>query len=491
MKKILKRTAACIIFVLLAVSTLYYLNWLFRLKKLDGSYPVQMFYEQQENTIDVLCLGSSHTYTNINPAVLWDEHGMAAYDLAGSNQTFWNTYYYLKEALKYQSPELLVLDIYRAVETEEYQDEAKVAMNTFGLRISEDFAECMEVSLEDQDVVSDYILKYPVYHARYQEFRDTDFWLYNGDTNGKNYKGFNMNSISTTSYEDLPDVSGVTDIGEMTEKTEEYLIKIIELAETKKIPLLLVKSPYMAVSKEDKEIYNRVEQIAEDYGIRCIDFNEHFQEIGLDPLTDFAESSHLNYYGNEKYTKYLGDYISKFYQVTDRRGDETYASWEANSEFYRKQSENVDLIKSQTLPEYLKKMFANQKRYTICISVDGDYKSPTLNLEVLLGEYGLDPREDGVWVIENGEVIYRLEKDMEEDSFFYLDMGRDSLTVRTQVRYSKMIEDDYLVKEVASERAGCNSVKNGINILIYDNELDKIVDNMGADALEGYTINRP
>ncbi|MDD6305400.1 MAG: hypothetical protein PUA75_00390, partial [Clostridiales bacterium] len=191
MKKVFKRMIAVVLFLTLLAGTIGGVNWLFRLKATDGCYPMQMFYKQEKNTIDVLCLGSSHTYTNINPAVLWDEYGIASYDLAGSNQPFWNSYYYFKEALKYQTPELVVLDVYRAIETQDYQDDARTAMNTFGLRYSKDWLENLKVSLFPTETYVDYLLRYPIYHSRYQELKERDFKPYNGDANRENYKGFN------------------------------------------------------------------------------------------------------------------------------------------------------------------------------------------------------------------------------------------------------------------------------------------------------------
>lgn len=490
MKKSLKRIIASILFVAIAISVLGCVKWVFELKAVDGSYPAQMFYKQEENSIDVLCLGSSHTYSNINPAVLWDEHGMASYNLAGSNQPLWNTYYYFREALKYQQPELVVLDVYRAVENQDYQDDARVAMNTFGLRYSENYMEALEVSIEDEESYLDYLLRYPVYHSRYQELKKRDFLPYNGDYNAENYKGLNLNCISTTYYEGFPDVTDVKDVGIMTEKTEEYLRKIIELAKEEEIPLLLVSAPYMGVTQEDKMVYNCVELVAEEYDVAFVDFNEYFNEIGFDPATDFAESSHLNYYGNEKYTRFLGDYISKHYEVTDRRGDENYASWEANSDFYHKHSSNVDLKKTTDLKEYFAKLFGNAERYTVCVSTSGNYIGEGENVTALLSEYGMNAHQDALWVFKNGELIYSLPKSMEEETFFYEDMGRDSLTIESGMRYSKMLEDYYPYVDIYVEGAGCTVAQNGVNIVVYDNELQTIVDCIGVDASDGYNFLR-
>ena len=435
--KIAKRAAALVVFVALLVGVMSGVNWLFQMKKMDGCYPVQMFYKQEKNTVDVLCLGSSHTYTNINPAVLWDEYGIASYDLAGSNQPLWNTYYYFKEALKYQTPELVVVDVYRAVETEDYQEEARVVMNTFGLRYSKDWAENLKVSLSPTASYMDYFLRFPVYHSRYQELKQMDFQLYNGDVNRENYKGFNLNSISTQVFGEYPDVSSVTEVGKMTEKTREYLEKIILLAQENDVPLLLVSAPYMGVL-EDKEIYNQVELVAETYGVEFIDFNEHYTDIGLDLKWDFAEWSHLNYSGSEKYTQYLGKLIEENYEVSDRRGDARYDSWEKNARFYEKQAANVALIKSENKEEYFEKLFAESERYTICVNIAGNMKKKDKKkLKKLLKKYGMDMMEDSTWVFKGGELLYSLPVDQKitEDSLFYKNLGSGSISVSVEMGY--------------------------------------------------------
>lgn len=490
--KIAKRTAAVVFFTALLVGIMAGVNWLFQMKDVDGCYPVQMFYKQEKNTVDVLCLGSSHTYTNINPAVLWDEYGIASYNLAGSNQPLWNTYYYFKEALKYQTPELAVVDVYRAIETEDYQEEARIVMNTFGLRYSKDWAENLEVSLSPNASYMDYFLRFPVYHSRYQELKQMDFQLYNGDVNRENYKGFNLKSVSTTAFGGYPDVSSVTEVGEMTEKTQEYLEKIIVLAQENDVPLLLVSAPYMGGVLEDKEIYNQVEQIAAAYGVEFIDFNEHYTDIGLDLERDFAEWSHLNYDGSEKYTRYLGKLIEEHYEVSDRRGDARYDSWEKNARFYEKQAANVALTKSETKEEYFKKLFAESGRYTICINIAGDMKQKDKKkLGKLLKKYDMDMDENATWIFKGGELLYSLpvDKKITEDSLFYKNLGSGSISVSVEMGYDD-VRGVFPYKKIVVEGTSCNAAERGINILVYDNEFQSVVDNVGLNADNNYEFCR-
>ena len=70
------------------------------------------FYEMEEDTIDVLFMGSSLAATSYIPQELYDRYGITSYNLASEKQSPVISYYWLKEALRYQSPKVLILDCY-------------------------------------------------------------------------------------------------------------------------------------------------------------------------------------------------------------------------------------------------------------------------------------------------------------------------------------------------------------------------------------------
>ena len=142
-----KKLIGTVIFLALAAGLLWKLNEVFSLKQEDGIVPMELFYEQEPGSIDVMFYGSSHTYSDINPAVLWEEQGIPSYDLAGSLQPLWNTYYYMKESLKYQRPQVMVVELVRAIESREHIEEARTITNTFGMRLSEDKIENVRVRI--------------------------------------------------------------------------------------------------------------------------------------------------------------------------------------------------------------------------------------------------------------------------------------------------------------------------------------------------------
>lgn len=51
-------------------------------------------------------------YTGVNPNVIWKNVGITSYNLGQPEQQIWTTYSYIKEALKYQNPKAIFLDVY-------------------------------------------------------------------------------------------------------------------------------------------------------------------------------------------------------------------------------------------------------------------------------------------------------------------------------------------------------------------------------------------
>lgn len=139
------------IFILLVIQ----FHKIFSFKYGDGIYGLTTFYKQDENSIDLLCFGSSHIFENVNTGILWNEYGIAAFDLCGSIQPLWNTYYYMKEALKTQAPKIMILDLYSAVLDDEYSDSSRIIKNNYGLKLSADKINSVKISAP-QDMWTDY-----------------------------------------------------------------------------------------------------------------------------------------------------------------------------------------------------------------------------------------------------------------------------------------------------------------------------------------------
>jgi len=307
---------------------MFKLNDVVAFKYTDGVTQMEHFYDLEEGTVDVLVLGSSHAFVDVNPAMLYKDFGIASYDLCASMQPMWNTYYYLQEALKYQEPKLIVLDVYRLVEAFPYAKESKVVKNTYGMRFSRNKYEAIKTSLaeEDKDDLLLHMVEFPSYHSRYVDLTAEDFnrsFVVNDS-----YKG--AHPVTEVAPMERPQLSDITETMEIEPKTMEYFEKILLTAKEKDIPVLLINAPYI-VQPDDKKIYNTLEKYLETQtiykNVDYVDFNAMYDEMGLDFTTDFADYNHLNVNGLPKFNSALGAYIEETYDLPDRRGDMAYASY--------------------------------------------------------------------------------------------------------------------------------------------------------------------
>lgn len=298
----------------------------------DGIQNMIEFYEMPENSVDVLILGSSHAFENINPLVLWQNYGIASYILGGSIQPMWNTYFYLKEALKTQTPKLIILEAYTTTANYDFIDDSRIIKNTYGMKWSRDRIEAIKVSAPQKRWLEFLI---PIFqeHILYASLSPADFptltkqkytmnmWLGFGCNMG-------LNSFAT------PEISlaNKNNFLPLSEKTEKYFRKTIELAKEHNIPIVVVKSPYAGFNENDNSIYNSAEKIANEYGVKFINYNFQYERIGLDFSCDAADYSHLNYNGNTKFSKILAQDIKQMFDIPDRRNDNLYTIWNAETQ---------------------------------------------------------------------------------------------------------------------------------------------------------------
>ena len=71
---------------------------------------------EAKDTIDVLVIGDSESFTSISPLPIWNKYGFTMYNGGVSRQYLVDTYDYLNKVLKNQSPKVVLLEanaIYR------------------------------------------------------------------------------------------------------------------------------------------------------------------------------------------------------------------------------------------------------------------------------------------------------------------------------------------------------------------------------------------
>lgn len=326
MKTYIKRSICLLLCIVLAVGGLWYMDRVLKMKRVDGILTMQNFYAQPEGTVDVLFVGNSHSGINVDTATLWTEHGIASYNLWGGVQPLWNSYHFVLEALKYQTPKVIGLEITAAISDYEYSEDQNQIKNTAGMKLSKNKLEAVKVSAPE-DKWLNLMLGFPMYHNRFDELEMKDFNNFPWSDGLENFKGsYLLYGVGNYEFESA---EGVTECREIMDKQEEYLIKTIELCKEKNIPLFLFKSP--ALERHDaQKIFNSVVLIAEEYGIDFVNMNLMDDVVGI-TAEDYSLDRHMNGSGARKVASYLGGYIRENFDMPDRRGDERFHSWDINA----------------------------------------------------------------------------------------------------------------------------------------------------------------
>ena len=241
---------------------------------------------EKENTLDVLVMGDSESFTSISPMQLWRQHGIAAYDCGQSGQKIQETYYMLKTALKTQEPRLVLL-------------EANLMFRNPG-------------RLENlQSAISEAML----YH--FPIFRYHNIWKTMFDSSATlpdEYKGFTIRN-SVKSYDgDENYMKETSELKKIPEFVDIYLKKIIEICRGKDIPLMLYSAPSPVNYNTAK--HNAIQNYADKHNLPYLDLNYKTKELKINWKEDsYDKGDHLNVFGAEKVTAYMGEYLAEKYDL--------------------------------------------------------------------------------------------------------------------------------------------------------------------------------
>lgn len=475
--KALKNNVRVVAFLLLVSFLLgTWLNW-FKPKHYDGNLMMDAFYAQEENSIDCLVLGSSHTFVDVNTGTLWNEYGVPSFVIGGSLQPFWSSYYYLREAVKTQTPRLVVLEALAVNIEDEANDPVVIYNNVYGMHWNMDKLESIRSSVSDTDGFIETGLFFESFHDRYDELDMVDVTCdYADSIRTDNTKGF-YDYFLTYECSDPEFEDDVTPVP-FNNKAQYYYRLIIEYCQENNLPLLIMVSPDAGYNDITRARYLYAAEIAEEYGVEFVDFNEYYDEIGLDFSTDFADIGHLNHLGNRKFTSYLGDYITDNYDLVDRRSDNSgvYDSWDENYRFLEGRFTNYELQSTFEDGEYVEALSELSDDYEVFVLVS-DITWVTDDVREYLGRNGISsmrPFDERRYMISGG-ITTTFTAD--ENGLYYEEFGGDHhLAVCTNGIYfdgrNLMYPD-----------------RNGVVIITYDTYNQRLADAVTIDGSEVWRVD--
>lgn len=278
------------------------------------------YVEYDHDTFDVIFLGSSVMLNDIYPLQLYDEYGIASYNLGCGSQSVASSYYLAKMVIEEQHPDLIVFDCNMCQEGLLYSNQEKFHYVTDALTVLQK-AE-MVFDLVPQESWVNFFYEMNIYHERWKELSSDDFQHVGNGTYGAK-----VHFVSNP----LGEYTITTETAPLPELSEEYLRKIIELCKENDVELLLTIMP-MNFSAQygiyDRNVwqkyYNTIQIIADEEDVNYLNFMYLVDEVGLNAEKDYDGDSHLNGWGAPKMTTYIGSYIKQNYDIRDVREDSSY-----------------------------------------------------------------------------------------------------------------------------------------------------------------------
>lgn len=286
----------------------------------------QSFYALEENSVDILIVGSSHAYSSFNPEILGENLGQQAYVLASSSQNVTQTYFNVKEAIKYQKPEMLILETFGIDNNNNWQGENEETPDKNWKKESN--IDGMRLGIVKLEAIAEQYLPENWCYALFKiarchgNWKDTQLIMSNYDffKNGiDQYSGFRpsesvMSEETMKQYEEMAETHSEYKI---CEENETYYHKLAQLCKENEMKLYMIMAPMYDgyIKKINYESrYQQIAALAQSEGVEYLDCNKLYDEIGLD-ATDFEDAfnsyHHLNRQGADKVTTYVAEVLKK------------------------------------------------------------------------------------------------------------------------------------------------------------------------------------
>ena len=277
--------------------------------------------------VDILFMGNSHAFCNIDPAIINQSMDLNTMILASNSQPMDQTYENLKILLRYIRPKVIVLESNAlVVTTGDLYSEGKEG------RLFSNFDSIKNPLFRAGDVlqtVRDY-WKWP--EACYQLMRPTNTWtrfldhtVDPDDTESSiNYPlGHHpRNNIIRNYNEDPATVEQVlrerkADCGTLPPSSStKAMHRFLDLSEKEGIPVYIIKTPVLSFENDLPQVANFMEELAGSHpavkGYR--NFSEEMTQIGM-KHDDFSDAGHLNQIGACRFTIALADWLGRELEI--------------------------------------------------------------------------------------------------------------------------------------------------------------------------------
>ena len=318
--------------LLVTALLLYFASDVLRPTRTDYGSTWSAFRAEPRDSLDVIYLGSSYAYCDVNPSLVYERSGLTGFVLAGSEQPLSITYWYLKEALRTQSPQAVVIEG-TSLFFDAYQNYTQINVGSMPFSLNKLGA---IFTASEPELRLGLLFDLYFYHTRWKEVRPADVKRALFPIRADHYKGYTAIDQVLEGVGEAPYVADRQVDPEVYAQNLEWLGKIFGLCRENGITPIVVFNP--TYTRCTRETYERIgaEVRALDPGALFFNWSEEFESIGLTPKTDLYDGGHLNQDGAAVFSAWLGDFLTEEAGLAPRpQSADNAAAWAASAAWWR------------------------------------------------------------------------------------------------------------------------------------------------------------
>jgi hypothetical protein len=270
----------------------------------------------------VIFIGDCEVYSNFSPMEMYRQQGITAYVRGTSQQLIWQSYYILKETLKYETPKVVVFNVNAMRYDKPVKDEFH-RLTVDNMKWSPEKVGIIQASMTEEETFASYVLPILRYHTRITELKAED-WEYLYKDKYSTYNGYLMKK-EVLPVGKLPTKRPLANY-QFSDICYDYLEKMTQLCKEKDVELVLVKAPSLYPYWYEEQS-SQIAQFAQTHQLRYYDLTQDVDAIGLDFSQDTYDAGlHLNLSGATKLSGYFAKLLAENHNIPDRRADAAIAA---------------------------------------------------------------------------------------------------------------------------------------------------------------------
>ena len=286
------------------------------------------FYAEEKDSIDVLMFGGSTIATSFSPGYMWGEYGFTSYPLSSNTQRPKAIRYLLEEAYKYQSPELVVIELRMFTYEDEVlkEDEPHIREVTDNMRYSLQRLKTvynMTDGVETFDDKLSYYFDIIKYHSNWAMFFEPEELQKVNYSKADLHKGFEHPEEILYHNEEYDRYIPTEERLAIPKEQEVELHKLMAFLKENNQKALFVVAPCIYGTEYYAQM-NYMKDIVEQEGFAYLNVHDY---VDYDCAIDYLDGGHSNILGAKKCSELLGKTIIQEYGLMDKRNQEGYESW--------------------------------------------------------------------------------------------------------------------------------------------------------------------